>query len=1397
MNASKTFTTILLTGAMALASYAADFSTWGKKAAITFSGYTGAETLTNFPALVVLGTNSVSGFDYAELLEGGADLRFTDSSGLVELPYEIENWSPDGDSHVWVRVPELAGADTSIWAYWGMGVATAPDYSTIGGVWPAPFRGVWHLGEDAVNGQTSTIHEDSTTNRLGATQRQNNIDVGVVGNGQFLDGANDWIAVTNHPALDMGPVFTWSGWLRFNGTSVGWNRPISRKSSYSASSGWELQLHNGSTTRIDAHGSSASEPYAADFVPSWTSKDWYYATVVFSNATFRAFRDGEEKTVSGTLTAVADNDNPLVFGNNAAFSETKWNGWMDEFRIRTGVPSTDWIKAEYQNMAQNAAFQTYGVAESAATDKPGVIALPATNVLVSSAWLCGNLVSTGASATAVAAYWGTSDGDTNASNWAHSATLAAPRPEGEFSLLVENLLPGTNYFFRLAASNDAAVVFSGAQSFTTLPGEPQIANGAATDVLDTSATLAGTLTYAGLPPTTVTAFWATNDCGADAAAWLANGASEFLGQPDVDVETTASPTGLTPNTVYYYNFMASNEVGVSWGAWQASPSFRTPGAPGLSDVGADLVMDVSARLNATLATGGDTRVYFTWGLAPDALVSTNDLGVVPMGAHSTGLSGLSPLTTYHYQAHVANAYGEAHSEVLSFTTTDAVIAWSSVSGGAWSDPATWGLPVVPREGATVIVNAGHNVTLDASTPALACVTNNGMISFDGWDTLLTAGAVVVNGTLTHTNNTDATEADGWTPNARVNIACVDFTLAAGATVNGVGKGFSGAKKGDNAGYGPGRGLTYGLAASYGGRGGWPMGSLTAPQSGPLYGVADEPEMPGSGGGRGDSDTLGGSGGGAMRIDAIGVVTIDGTVSMDGTYGTGNHQTGGSGGAIWITCARLAGSGVLSARGGRGQMAAGGGGGGRIAVDYDPAAQAAAALPQVKCTAAGGSIGWDYELSPNISAGKPGTLWFPDHQFLLRPGAGDRFRYSGQWVVAPELTSYTYAGDFFMDDGGLVFHAPGFAFHVSGSLVASGSSPAANFISLTNGTLTCGGTFAATNMIVEMKNGTLSTGGDVILSGSRVYLRTDGAACPTFESGGGLTLAAATQFRIWSGATNAVSPDFGAWVEATGAMTLTGNSWVHPYSDVINGGSAWFHVGSLTVGAGSGFNAAEKGYRGGDKVGHPYGWGPGGGWYRPNWTGGTPGGGGGGHGGDGGANDGVQGLANGFAVAPFGPGSGGGRGDWDGSAGGGAIRIRSVGPVAMDGTLNVDGAKGVPNWGGPGSGGAIWVICQGFSGGSTALMTAKGGDGVNGNYSGGGGGRIAVWHQIAEGRESVAAELMQGVARHAVLSDSLDTYLGAVSVTNGHFTAAAVPPPQVGTVVFVEIPPPSGTMFILR
>ena len=75
--------------------------------------------------------------------------------------------------------------------------------------------------------------------------------------------------------------------------------------------------------------------------------------------------------------------------------------------------------------------------------------------------------------------------------------------------------------------------------------------------------------------------------------------------------------------------------------------------------------------------------------------------------------------------------------------------------------------------------------------------------------------------------------------------------------------------------------------------------------------------------------------------------------------------------------------------------------------------------------------------------------------------------------------------------------------------------------------------------------------------------------------------------------------------------------------------------------------------------------------------------------------------------------------------------------------------------------------------------------------------MAVWHKFAGGRESVLDELIKGDSRHVNLSTSLGTYSGAVSVTNGYFTAVANPPPQVGTVVFVEIPPPQQTMMLIR
>ena len=49
--------------------------------------------------------------NYAWTQDQGQDLRFYDELGAL-LPHEIEKWDEDGESIVWVRIPEVAAAST-------------------------------------------------------------------------------------------------------------------------------------------------------------------------------------------------------------------------------------------------------------------------------------------------------------------------------------------------------------------------------------------------------------------------------------------------------------------------------------------------------------------------------------------------------------------------------------------------------------------------------------------------------------------------------------------------------------------------------------------------------------------------------------------------------------------------------------------------------------------------------------------------------------------------------------------------------------------------------------------------------------------------------------------------------------------------------------------------------------------------------------------------------------------------------------------------------------------------------------------------------------------------------------------------------------------------------------
>jgi hypothetical protein len=102
-------------------------------------------------------------------------------------------------------------------------------------------------------------------------------------------------------------------------------------------------------------------------------------------------------------------------------------------------------------------------------------------------------------------------------------------------------------------------------------------------------------------------------------------------------------------------------------------------------------------------------------------------------------------------------------------------------------------------------------------------------------------------------------------------------------------------------------------------------------AGKIYGVSNAPIHPGSGG-RG-YDHSSGSGGGLVRVEALEVVRVDGTIQAQGQGFSSSYSGAGSGGGIYIRCARFAGGagGLLNVAGGTGGSTGNSGGGGRIAV----------------------------------------------------------------------------------------------------------------------------------------------------------------------------------------------------------------------------------------------------------------------------------------------------------------------------------------------------------------------------------------------------------------------------------------------------------------------------------
>lgn len=327
--------------------------TFRMKMKVTFSGHMpqgGAPILTNFPALVIL-NESYARFSYSDFYSpsNGGDLRFMNSNETVYLNYEIEEWNTNGNSLVWVQVPELVGTNTFIWVYWRSSIETnALPCTTNGSTWDSNFVGVWHMKE--INSV------DSTRNRFSGTSRFNVSDTGLVDGAQSFATLDSAVELPAAIAAQFVSNVTLEAFSFVNGYA-GTDPCIFTEKHNNTGLLFDMGVHSSSNLFVGLWTNTWYE--ARDPSPMPTSQ-WVYVSGTYDGSYVRLYRDGTLVRTSGYVGRKLPSSG-IGFRIGHRWDGTEnWPGTIDEVRLSNVTRSPTWLWASWMNQISNSVFNAYG-----------------------------------------------------------------------------------------------------------------------------------------------------------------------------------------------------------------------------------------------------------------------------------------------------------------------------------------------------------------------------------------------------------------------------------------------------------------------------------------------------------------------------------------------------------------------------------------------------------------------------------------------------------------------------------------------------------------------------------------------------------------------------------------------------------------------------------------------------------------------------------------------------------------------------------------------------------------------------------------------------------------------------------------------------------------------------
>lgn len=240
--------------------------------------------------------------------------------------------------------------------------------------------------------------------------------------------------------------------------------------------------------------------------------------------------------------------------------------------------------------------------------------------------------------------------------------LELGKGDGLFSVNVTELSRSFTYYVIAYATNLKGTNWGSEINFSTQPELPGVITSVISNIRGYSARVGGTInSNGGTAITEKGIYWGTSSTP------LTGGTKLIMNGP---YEFSDSLPGLKPGTKYYVMAFAQNSIGVSYGEIKSFttlgklPEVRNLDYMGLTATGITL---------KGLASGNDlsTIVTFEYGTTTSyggTIAPSNSPVLANNDTVKVNLTGLNPMTLYHFRIKAVNDMGTVFSDDLTFTT---------------------------------------------------------------------------------------------------------------------------------------------------------------------------------------------------------------------------------------------------------------------------------------------------------------------------------------------------------------------------------------------------------------------------------------------------------------------------------------------------------------------------------------------------------------------------------------------------------------------------------------------------------------------------------------------------------------------------------------------------------